>query len=201
MKTSLKASTCAALLLGGMAAPAIATAADSPVAGRWDAVLSRNGTDIPFRLDIKGDGPSLQGVFYDGFKPYDGTTSASFQNGNLVLNVDHYLTTINAKLDNGQLNGTVSAENRETSANYTFHAVRHVETAAGPAGPRSRAPGSSRCPRPPPRARRLSASWCSRTAAKWPVRSCASTATPAATPAISRTANGCSATSTAAAPA
>jgi thiol-disulfide isomerase/thioredoxin len=135
MKTSLKASTCAALLLGGMAAPAIATAADSPVAGRWDAVLSRNGTDIPFRLDIKGDGPSLQGVFYDGFKPYDGTTSASFQNGNLVLNVDHYLTTINAKLDNGQLNGTVSAENRETSANYTFHAVRHVETAAGPAGP------------------------------------------------------------------
>jgi hypothetical protein len=135
MKTSLKASTCAALLLGGMAAPAIATAADSPVAGRWDAVLSRNGTDIPFRLDIKGDGPSLQGVFYDGFKPYDGTTSASFQNGNLVLNVDHYLTTINARLDNGQLNGTVSAENRETSANYTFHAVRHVETAAGPAGP------------------------------------------------------------------
>lgn len=130
MKTILKASTCAALLLG--TAIPIAHAADSasPVAGRWDAVLSRNGQDIPFRLDIKGDGPTLQGVFYDGFKPYDGTTSASFQNGNLVLNVDHYLTTISAKLSDGQLNGTVVAQNRESGAQYSFRATRHVDAPA-----------------------------------------------------------------------
>ncbi|WP_206241133.1 peroxiredoxin family protein [Novosphingobium terrae] len=133
MKTSLKASLATALLLGS-AAPTLA-ATESPVAGRWDAVLTRNGTQIPFRLDIKGDGPSLQGVFYDGFKPYDGTTSASFQNGNLVLNVDHYLTTINARLENGQLDGKVVAQNRESSADYSFHAVRHVEAPAGVSGP------------------------------------------------------------------
>lgn len=107
-----------------------AFAADTGVVGRWDAVLSRNGTDIPFRLDIKGSGDNLQGVFYDGFKPYDGTTSASFKDGKLTLNVEHYLTTISADVKGGQLDGTAVAQNRETSAQYSFHAVRHVDTAA-----------------------------------------------------------------------
>ena len=126
MKTFLKASFLAASLLAGTSA--FATGSDSSaVAGQWDAVLTRNGIEIPFRLDIKADGQGVQGIFYDGFKPYDGTTSASFEDGNLVLNVDHYLTTINAKLENGQLNGDVVAQNRETSANYAFRAKRHVD--------------------------------------------------------------------------
>ena len=98
--------------------------------GRWDAVLTRNGTEIPFRLDIKGSGADLEGVFYDGFKPYDGTTSASFKDGKLVLNIEHYLTTINATLEDGKLSGTVAAQNREVSAAYGFRAVRHVDTTA-----------------------------------------------------------------------
>ncbi len=125
MKT-IKAISFAAALLTSASAIA-ADAGSSAVAGRWDAVLTRDGVDIPFRLDIKGEGAALQGVFYDGFNPYDGTTSATFQNGNLVLNADHYLTTINAKLEGGQLNGTVIAQNREASANYGFHATRHVD--------------------------------------------------------------------------
>jgi thiol-disulfide isomerase/thioredoxin len=32
-----------------------------------------------------------------------------------------------AKLEGGQLNGTVVAQNRETSSDYSFHAVRHVD--------------------------------------------------------------------------
>src|SRR6202008_2890235 len=94
--------------------------------GRWDAVLTRNGAEIPFRLDIKGSGADLQGVLYDGFKPYDGTTSASFKDGKLVLNIEHYLTTINATLKDGRLEGAVVAQNRESSAQYGFRAVRHV---------------------------------------------------------------------------
>lgn len=129
MKAILKASVSAALLLTGNAA----LAADAGISGQWDAVLSRNGADIPFRLDITGEGAGLKGVFYDGFKPYEATTHASFQNGNLVLDLEHYLTTINAKLEGGQLNGSVLAQGRESSAQYTFRATRHVDAPASAA--------------------------------------------------------------------
>jgi thiol-disulfide isomerase/thioredoxin len=128
MKTIIRLAALAAVLASGTAAIAAETA--STISVRWDAVLTRNGTEIPFRLDIKGSGADLQGVLYDGFKPYDGTTSATFKDGKLTLNIEHYLTTINAALKDGQLDGSVVALNRETSANYGFHAVRHVETAA-----------------------------------------------------------------------
>jgi thiol-disulfide isomerase/thioredoxin len=133
MKTLWKTAALAAILASG--GTAVAQQSATAIDGRWDAVLSRNGVDIPFRLDIKGEGPTLQGVFYDGWTPYDGTTSASFKDGKLVLNVDHYLTTINAALKDGKLDGTAVAQNRETSAQYTFRAVRHVETKADPNAP------------------------------------------------------------------
>jgi peroxiredoxin len=129
MKTLLRTVAFAAMLSAGSAA----MAADPAPAGRWDAVLSRNGVDIPFRLDIKGDGPSLQAVLYNGFEPYEHTTSATFQNGKLALNLEHYLTTINATLDNGQLTGAVVAQNRETAAQYSFRATRHVDAPAAAA--------------------------------------------------------------------
>ncbi len=127
MKHLLKTAAFAAILAGSGNAIAADTAA---VNGQWDAVLSRDGVDIPFRLDIKGDGPSLQGVFYDGFRPYDGTTSASFRDNKLVLNIEHYLTTINATLNDGKLTGSVTAQNRESGAGYSFRATRHVDAPA-----------------------------------------------------------------------
>src|ERR1700761_7687395 len=130
MKTLIKIAVLTSALMTSAAAIAADTSDTASLDGRWDAVLTRNGTEIPFRLDIKGSGADLQGVFYDGFKPYDGTTSASFKDGKLVLNIDHYLTTISASLKDGQLDGSVVAQNRESSAQYSFHAARHVDTVA-----------------------------------------------------------------------
>lgn len=96
--------------------------------GRWDASLTSHGVVIPFRLDIAGTGPTLKGIFYDGFKPYDGTTSATFQDGKLVLNVEHYLTTITATVQGGQLVGNVVSQSRGPAAEYAFQATRHVDT-------------------------------------------------------------------------
>ena len=124
MKTLVKLAALSTLLLSSGAA----FAAD--IAGRWDAVLTRNGSEIPFRLDIKGSGNDLQGILFDGSTPYDGTTSASFKDDKLTLNIEHYLTTISATLKDGKLEGTVAAQNRETAAQYGFKAVRHVEAAA-----------------------------------------------------------------------
>lgn len=130
MKTLVKAAGLAAILsVSGAGLAGGAPAADA-VDGRWDAALVRNGTVIPFRLDISGSGPTLKGTFYDGFEPYDGTTGATFTDGKLVLTVEHYLTTINATLRGDKLVGLVLTQNRGSSAEYGFEATRHVDSPA-----------------------------------------------------------------------
>jgi thiol-disulfide isomerase/thioredoxin len=129
MKTLLQAATLGASLIAILAGSnAVLAASTSAINGRWDAVLSRDGVDIPFRLDIKGQGANLKGVFYDGFKPYDGTTSATFEDGKLVLNLEHYLTAIDATLDHGKLSGSLDTKGRPSG--YSFEATRHVDAAS-----------------------------------------------------------------------
>lgn len=132
-KTLLAAAGFAALV--SAAGPAAAAESAAALNGHWDAVLLRNGLEIPFRLDIEGSGAELKGVLYDGFRANEKTTSASYQDGKLVLNIGHYLTTINATAEDGKLVGNVVAQNRESSAQYGFRAVRHVETAAAANAP------------------------------------------------------------------
>ncbi len=108
--------------------------ASNSVAGSWDATLTSHGIVIPFRLDIAGSGPDLKGIFYDGFRPYDGTTSATFQDGELVLKVEHYLTTITATLKDGQLVGNMVSQSRDSTAEYEFQATRHLDGTNAAAG-------------------------------------------------------------------
>jgi thiol-disulfide isomerase/thioredoxin len=118
--------------LGVSVAAAQSTNGSESIDGRWDASLDNHGLQIPFRLDISGSGPTLKGTFYDGFRPYDGTTSATFQDGTLVLSVEHYLTTITAAFKDGQLTGNVVTISRGNNANYGFQATRHVEATTAP---------------------------------------------------------------------
>lgn len=95
--------------------------------GRWDASLVNNGPAVPFRLDIAGSGPTLKGTFYDGFKPYEVTTSATYQNGVLTLKAEHYLTTITASLKDDKLAGDVLLQGPNFHIKYGFEATRHVD--------------------------------------------------------------------------
>ena len=128
MRTS-QVGTIVGIILAGSAAAHGADSADA-VDGRWDASLLNNGPAVSFRLDIAGAGPTLKATFYDGFRPYDATTSASFHDGKLVLSAEHYLTTITANLQGGELTGTTVLQGPGYSLKYDFHAVRHVESAA-----------------------------------------------------------------------
>jgi thiol-disulfide isomerase/thioredoxin len=122
-----------AFVLAGLSAcvaGAQTSSAQLPIDGRWDASLVNNGPAVPFRLDIEGSGPTLKGTFYDGFKPYDGTTNASFQNGTLTLTAQHYLTTITATLKNGELTGDVALRGPGYHIKYGFEAKRHVNSTA-----------------------------------------------------------------------
>jgi thiol-disulfide isomerase/thioredoxin len=132
MRTSLVGTMVGIILASSAADGALAHTADSAdaVDGRWDASLLNNGPAVPFRLDISGAGPTLKATFYDGFRPYDATTSASFHDGKLVLSAEHYLTTITANLQGGELTGTTVLQGPGYSLKYEFQAVRHVESAA-----------------------------------------------------------------------
>jgi len=104
-----------------------ATHSAAVLTGRWDAQLTDNGPAIPFRLDISGSGPTLKGTFYDGSKPYESTTSATFEDGKLVLRQDHYLTTITATLENGELKGQVALRGPGYHIEYGLRAKKHVD--------------------------------------------------------------------------
>jgi thiol-disulfide isomerase/thioredoxin len=126
MRTFLKTAGLATVLVGSGAVLAAAPA--NSIDGRWDASLTTtSGTVIPFRLDLSGSDNSVKGTLFDGFHPYDGTTSATFNDGKLVLNIEHYLTTITAQLKDGQLVGDVTSQGRGQFQQFAFAAVRHVD--------------------------------------------------------------------------
>src|SRR4051812_6929562 len=91
------------------------------VQGRWDASVTINGTVIPFRLDVEGEGAKLRGVLYNG-SDKQFTTSAKLENGTLVLDLKHYLTTIVAAEKNGGLEGKVQMRNDRTPEGSPFTA-------------------------------------------------------------------------------
>jgi thiol-disulfide isomerase/thioredoxin len=132
MKINSQSVSLAVMLAALGASAAVAQSSNSKLAidGRWDASLVNNGPAVPFRLDITGSGPTLKGTFYDGFKPYEGTTSASYQDGVLTLKAEHYLTTISATLKDDRLTGDVKLQGPNFHIKYGFEAKRHVETAA-----------------------------------------------------------------------
>lgn len=117
----------AALLL------AIAPAAMAQsLAGLWDATITFNGQDIPFRLQIAGEGASLRGWLFNGDEKVV-ASGASFQNGSLVLNFDSYAAKLEAKLQDGALVGQYGPMLKKT---YPVTAHRHkAEATAGANAP------------------------------------------------------------------
>jgi thiol-disulfide isomerase/thioredoxin len=124
MKTLSRISAGVAVAAICFGAPALAES----IEGRWDATLTVNGAVIPFRLDISGSGPTLKGTLYNGDDP-EYTTKASFNNGKLVLNMEHYLTKITATLKDGELDGKIQMRNDNAPEGSAFHAKRYVPAA------------------------------------------------------------------------
>jgi len=152
MRTLLTTAGIVAVILSGGAALAADTAGS--IDGRWDAALTtKDGTVIPFRLDLAGSRAALKGTLYDGFHPYDGTTSASYTDGKLVLTIEHYLTTINAQLQDGQLVGQVTSQGRGQFQQYTFQATHHVEGTGTASAAAPQVAGSYVVPLPTPSAK------------------------------------------------
>src|ERR1700724_2044650 len=73
-------------------------------AGLWDATITFNGTDIPFKLESSGDGANVKGWFFNG-DDREISNSGKLENGKLVLNFDSYLAKLTATVKDGVLEG------------------------------------------------------------------------------------------------
>ena len=115
------------------AALVVPVSAQSPsVAGLWDATITFNGSAIPFRLQVAGEGSNLRGWLFNGAQK-EVAASASFHDGTLVLNFESYAAKLEAKLENGELVGTYGPMLNKT---YPVTAHRHeAESASAASAP------------------------------------------------------------------
>lgn len=104
----------AVMAIGLSAAPAEKLA--EKLDGRWAASLkSANGVEIPFRLDISGEGDQAVGTLFNGRDPKT-TSSATVKDGKISLQFEHYLISIEAELKNGELDGAIVSHRKPNSA-------------------------------------------------------------------------------------
>ncbi|OLE85694.1 MAG: hypothetical protein AUF76_00010 [Acidobacteria bacterium 13_1_20CM_2_65_9] len=122
MKTKVSGLVVAVLIaLVSLPAPARAQSLN----GLWDATVIVNNVEIPFRLELAGNGSAAKGSFFNGDEKVTSTTG-SFENGALVLSFDEYETKLEATLKDGRLEGQYSRSTR--GAPYPFQAKPFTPT-------------------------------------------------------------------------
>ena len=108
------------------AAVALAAAADSPLAGRWNATVVSNNVEVPFAFEVTGEGPSLKGSFFNGDRRIT-STSTSVEDGATVFNFDQYASKLRVSFKDGQLTGEYR---RARGGPFPFKASRAAAAAA-----------------------------------------------------------------------
>jgi thiol-disulfide isomerase/thioredoxin len=94
--------------------------------GLWNATVTVNGVEIPFRFEIRTNHGQPTGAFFNGDERAN-STSGRLENGTLSLNFDHFATKLDAKWADGKLTGTYG---RGTRSLYPFQAVPYETPAA-----------------------------------------------------------------------
>ena len=105
----------------------IAPAGAQSVTGLWDAVVTVNNVDVPFRMEFSGNGKALKGSFFNGDERVT-STSGAIDHGAIVLSFDEYETRLEAQLAGGILEGQYLRGTR--GAPYPFRAKRFTPTNA-----------------------------------------------------------------------
>ena len=94
------------------------------VAGMWDATITYNGTDIPFRMGMSGTGANVKAWFFNG-DDKEVSNAGKLENGKLVLNFDSYLAKLTATVKDGVIDGEYGPILKKMCA---IHAVRASDT-------------------------------------------------------------------------
>lgn len=79
--------------------------------GIWDAVLTVEDRQVPFKLELQGAGAAMKGAILDGDQRI-WSTSATFEGGALHLRWAYFDSDLKAKLENGALAGAYTRRTR-----------------------------------------------------------------------------------------
>lgn len=101
----------------------------SSIDGLWNATVTVNDLQIPFRIELGGNGASARGSFFNGDERVT-SSSGRFEQGALVLEFADYATKLEATLADGKLTGRYD---RGDNGAYPFTATRFAP-AATPVG-------------------------------------------------------------------
>jgi thiol-disulfide isomerase/thioredoxin len=96
-----------------------------PPAGLWDATVTVNDVEIPFRFELSRAAPDLGGAFFNGDDRVP-STGGRYANGTLLLNFDQFAATLEATWKDGALTGQYTRSKRT----YTFRATPAVPSSA-----------------------------------------------------------------------
>lgn len=103
--------------------------------GLWDATVTVNGVNVPFRIELSTKGSDARGSFFNGEEPANPSTFGKFQDRNLILKFASYATELDATLKDDALTGSFHLASNNS---YPFAARRHEDLSEG--GDQSRAP-------------------------------------------------------------
>ena len=96
------------------------------IAGVWDATVTVNGVDIPFRMEIAGEATALKGSFFNGDEKVT-STRGRLDGDTVRLDFDDYATRLEATFKEDRLEGRYD---RGPRGFYPFQAKRFVAAAA-----------------------------------------------------------------------
>jgi thiol-disulfide isomerase/thioredoxin len=100
----------------------LAVALDPPPTGLWDATVTVNKIEIPFRMEIAPRSSKASGAFFNGDTRVT-STEGQFQNNALKLQFAYYASRLEATWNGSEWSGTYFRPNK---VQYPFRAKRFV---------------------------------------------------------------------------
>ena len=101
------------------------------VAGMWQGTVTVNGTEIPFRFELGGDGANVKGTFFNGDERFT-STAGQLANGALELKWDYFAAKLTATVSGDTLDGTYD---RARSKPMAIRAHKGLERPVGGKAP------------------------------------------------------------------
>ena len=111
--------TCSTLSVWAQGFAGNAVASDSP-SGTWIGAAQLNSHDVPFRLEIAGNGDQVKAALING-KERSAASNGSYANGHLTLHFDYYANTLDATLEHGTLSGTFGGRGHSVPVTAALH--------------------------------------------------------------------------------
>src|SRR5277367_4246355 len=132
MKSALRRALPAALLFVSLSL--VLPAAAQSVVGQWEGSVVVDNMTIPFRIDITGKLPKLQGAFINGDERVTSSRGTQVKDA-VELDFDQYAETLRGNLEHGQLSGVIEGKfGPGPRSSLPFEAHRFVAQPNPPAG-------------------------------------------------------------------